>query len=270
MALINKNNINKFSPVRKNISKLLKIKYDALWNDPYFKKRFCNRKVKLGSKTEEWILERDKCKYSKTSAKSCKPDEIPCIEISDKLSEGSTLLFVGMNPSGADKRYYKGNVNDVLIYPSGSPYYKAMAEFTKACLGNSDDFSELDLFGIVQGTQSVIKKDFLENPDYYKEMFELFWKYVVVKVQPKVIVVANALASSILRRDKSLKLNQTKYDNFYKSTYFSLAQNTLFGGYTLTAGKFTCQLYFSSMLSGQHALDKGSREDLVWLVKNYL
>ena len=258
MALINKGNLDRFS-TKGNISKQLKKEYDKLWNDPNFSKRFCNRKLKLGTKTKEWILERDKCG----------DPAIPCVEISDKLCKETSLLFVGMNPSGADKKYYRGKKEDVLIYTGCSSYYQAMVEFTKECLGNGHDFSELDLFGIVQGTQSVVEKDFLENPDYYKEMFGLFLKYVV-NVQPDVIFVANALASKILRRDKSLKLHQPKYDNFYKGTKYSWKENAQFGGHTFTIGKFTCQIYFSSMLSGQHALDKGSRENLAWLVKNYI
>lgn len=264
--MINKDNIDKFTiKGRNDISGLLKEEYVALWNNPNFRNRFCNRKVKLNGKTEEWILERDKYKYSKTIVKGSKPDEIPCVEISDKLSEGSTLLFVGVNPSGADMSYYKGNANDVLIYHGNSLYYKTMSEFTEACIGNSADYSELDLFGIVQGTQSVIKKDFQENPDYYKEMFELFLKYLV-KVQPKVIIVANAFARRILCKEF---IKDPKFKSFYNTT-FSLTDNDQFGGFTFTINEFSTQLYFSSMLSGQHALDKGSRENLAWLVRNYL
>ena len=173
-----------------------------------------------------------------------------------------------MNPSGKDKGYYKKNKGDVIIYSGGSSYYKALAEFTEACLEGSHDFSELDLFGIVQGSQNVVKKDFMDNPDYYKEMFGLFLKYVA-KAQPNVVIVANAFVREVLLGKNTLPFKNPKYAPFYDVNY-TWKKNEQHGGYTFTIGEFTCQIYFSSMLSGQHALDKGSRENLAWLVKNYI
>ena len=143
-----------------------------------------------------------------------------------------------------------------------------MAEFTEKCVGVKDGFSELDLFGIVQGNQSVVREDFLENPDYYKEMFALSLKYLIL-AQPKVVVVANAFVCRILCRDTTLKLDQAKYNNLYKPKY-SLVYNEQFGGYTFCMKDFKTQMYFTSMLSGQRALDNGSKDNLIWMVKNYL
>jgi len=270
MAFITKKNLHKVSTKDPHdLSDQLKNEYVALWNDPDFKNRFCNRMLTSGSKTGEWILERNKYKKSKATPKGCKTDEIPCIEISERVFNNSPLLFIGMNPSGTFQEDFAGNTADVFAIGVKGKYYQAIMNFTKECVGDKNCFSELDLFGIIQSKQSVIEQDFKKNPDYYKEMFALFLEYVVL-VQPKVIIVTNALASKILRRDKSLRLNQPKYDNFYKGAKYHLTPNARFGGYTFTIGEFTCQLYFSSMLSGQHALDKGSRENLVWLVKNYL
>ena len=262
----------KQSDMKKDINPLtarLKKEYVALWNDPDFSTRFCDRKLKLDDKTEEWILERDKCKYFQKAINGCKPEEIPCMELSDKQFEGKPLLIVGINAGGSDRKHYSGNKEDVFVYDGDSPYYKEMAEFAEKCLGFEDGFSELDLFGIVQGNQSVVRKDFLENPDYYTEMFELFLKYLVLS-QPKVIIVANAFACRVLCRDKALKLDQSKYDRFYKNAKYSLTQDDQFGGYIFSTKGFKAQMYFSSMLSGQRALDNGSKDNLIWIVKNYL
>ena len=137
-------------------------------------------------------------------------------------------------------------------------------------------YSVLDLFGIVQSTQKVIQDDFLKNPDNYSEMFDIFLQYVK-KVNPKVIIVANAFVRKVLKRDDDINFVNQKYDNFYKiggDVKFKLERNPNYGGYTFTidptgeSARF--QLFFSSMLSGQRALDKGSWENLVWLVNNYL
>lgn len=251
------------------LNKQLKEEYVSLWNVPSFRERFCNRKLKLDGKMEEWVLERDKCKYSEKKISGCKPEEIPCMELSDKQYEGKPLLIVGVNPGGSDRKHYSGNKDDVFVYGGDSPYYKEMAEFAVKCLVGNDGFSELDLFGIVQGNQSVVREDFLENPDYYKEMFDLFLKYLVL-TQPKVIIVANAFACRVLCRDADLKLCEPEYDNFYKNAKYSLVTNDQFGGYTFTTKGFKAQMYFSSMLSGQRALDNGSKDNLIWMVKNYL
>ena len=67
--------------------------------------------------------------------------------------------------------------------------------------------------------------------------------------------------------------DNNKYGAFYNngsSPKFKLVDNKTFGGYTFSTGDLETQLYFSSMLSGQRALDKGSWENLVWLIRNYL
>lgn len=244
------------------LAEQLKEEYVSLWKDMNLQKLF-GRHLKSKDKSE-WILERDKQK-SIPKKIDCKPDEIPYIEISNRMIKESPILFVGMNPSGTDTASYIDNTNDVFVYDGGSPYYKEMAKFAEKCLGFEDGFSELDLFGIVQSSQSIIQQDFLERPDCYKGMFDLFLKYVVI-LQPKVVVVANAFVRRILCKEF---INDPKFTSFY-STNFSLTDNDQFGGFTFTINEFSTQLYFSSMLSGQRALDLGSRGNLIWLVKNYL
>ena len=107
-------------------------------------------------------------------------------------------------------------------------------------------------------------------------MFEIFLEYVK-KVNPKVIIVANAFVRKVLKRDDINFVNQND-DNLYKKrggdVKFKLERNPNYCGYTFTidpTGKsVSFQLFFSSMLSGKRALDIGSRENLVWLVNNYL
>ena len=244
-------------------------------------------------KNDIWLLERNR--YSSNGDKSNKGNEnfIPRIEISNRMYEKSPILFVGMNPSGADYDHYmaycmhhkREAIPDVFIYCGDSPYYETMEKFASECLeetveeGNvSHKYSELDLFGIVQSTQAVIQEHFLQYPQHYVAMFDLFLKYVKI-INPKVIIVANAFVRKILLRDKDLKLDTTKYKDFYgdnRKSKFKIEEkvNDNYGGHTFTinteGGSYTTQLYFSSMLSGQRALDLGSRENLVWLVRNYL
>ena len=197
-----------------------------------------------------------------------------------------------MNPSGTNIKHYSdknNNPDDVYIYDGDSKYYKAMTSFAFDCLKGyqkwgvneeedaKDKYSVLDLFGIVQSTQKVIQDDFLKNPGKYSGMFDIFLEYVK-KVNPKVIIVANALVRKVLQRNTDINLDNQYYDIFYKrrgNVKFKLERNPNYGGYAFTIDPTTSasvsfQLFFSSMLSGQRALDKGSWENLVWLVGNYL
>ena len=235
-------------------------------------------------KNDIWLLERNR--YSSNGDKSNKGNEnfIPRIEISNRMYEKSPILFVGMNPSGADCDHYKdyceyheeSEIPNVFIYCGDSPYYETMKKFASECLeetveeGNvSHKYSELDLFGIVQSTQAVIQEHFLQYPQHYVAMFDLFLKYVKI-INPKVIIVANAFVHKVLQMAKE---HGQKFNSFYEDSgkaRFNLINNTHFGGYRFSIDIFETQLYFSSMLSGQRALDLGSRENLVWLVRNYL
>lgn len=192
------------------------------------------------------------------------PDKgIPYIEISDRITVSSPILFVGMNPSGADVKSYSGNSLPVFIYEGNSSFYQAMDKFAKECLTgiiNNPYYSELDLFGIVQRNQSVVQKHLKGNVKPYDKMFNMFLKNLV-RVNPKVVVVANGFASKIVKKELSLQ--------FCSYGRYELSLNPKFGGYNLNIDNNTFQVYFSTMLSGGH-LDNGSRENLVWLVRNYL
>lgn len=255
-----------------NISNELQSDYSKLW-----------AKIKINNTPFE--LERDKYIVGNFDA-----NKIPCIEVSKRLFKDSPILFVGMNPSGTNIKHYSdknNNPDDVYIYDGDSKYYKAMKSFAFDCLigyqkwgvNEEDDekYSILDLFGIVQSTQKVIQDDFLEKPYKYSGMFDIFLQYVK-KVNPKVIIVANAFVRKVLKRDDINFVNQND-DNFYKKrggdVKFKLERNPNYGGYAFTIDPTTnasvsFQLFFSSMLSGKRALDIGSRENLVWLVNNYL
>ena len=102
-------------------------------------------------------------------------------------------------------------------------------------------------------------------------------------LKPSVIVVANAFVRKLLLAgtkklqcvpiSKDSVIKKLGKSNELKVFYnrFTLSPNNKNGGYTLSIdGKFKCQLFFSCMLSGQRAIDLGNRENLVWLVKNYL
>lgn len=227
---------------------------------------------------------------------------IPLIEVSGHFNSASNdqsrkILFVGFNPSGADLEYYRQNNNplspgkpdDVLIYDGDSNYYKTMESFAEDCKDpkdcNSIIYSVLDVFGIVRKTQSAIVVHFLNNPSLYTPMLDIFLN-AIKGINPTVIIVANAFVRKLFianttklhcspkRKDPVVdKLRENIKENkdlkrFYDR--FTLSPNVKNGGYTLSFDNETFQLFFSCMLSGQRAIDLGNRENLIWLIKNYI
>ena len=232
--------------------------YISLWNN--IRKDFVGQLV--SDTSTNYLLKRD----------SPGNYQIPYIEISEKLYKESPLLIVGMNPSGADVAFYDNNA-EVVIYRGKSQYYEAMKSFSYECLKDIEEgvcmeedaegkYSELDLFGIVQGGQKFVEKHLYRNTNKYEKMLHMFLNYVV-NTSPKVVIVANAFASKILKKTAT-KLRLSVYDRY------NITPNEQFGGYDINIdNKKNFHVYFSTMLSGGH-LDIGSRENLVWLVRNYL
>lgn len=215
---------------------------------------------------------------------SCVPD-IEIYNLEDNLSDG--ILFVGMNPSGADVEHYtqanKKN-NHVFIYSDAdTPYFKAIKSFvTKdknkdgrlAGCGLKDcEYSVLDVFGVVCMEHKALEKDLHNKSELYNVMIDVFFK-TILHLMPKVIVVANAFVRKLFMKVDSEKLF---------NDWVTLTASEEFGGYEITipvqreqnevgvSPKYLkTHIFFSSMLSGQRALDCGSRENLVWRVRNYL
>ena len=234
--------------------------YKKLWEN-------LNESFPLGITERECVRKLEHWRSSRTNV-DFDPNIIPYIEVSKYHNNRNTILFVGMNPSGADipsYNKYNKNSSPVFKYTDESPYYKTMQNFANECYEEKDKvFAELDVFGIVQADQKVIEKDFQDNPQYYKGMFELFLKGMK-ELNPEVIVVANAFVRKILLREKPF---DNKYDDFY-GEYIKPTKNEDFGGYDIEIGGSVFKIYFSCMLSGGH-LDSGNRDNLIWLIRNYL
>ena len=257
--------------------------YASLWKKQeksFISAKVSYKKVTVPVTEREYVRSLGSWRATKKTIPRFNPNVIPYIELSKLQDPGSTILFVGMNPSGADVSWYyknNGKGDKVKVYKNMSPYYLAMENFARECLGSLDEnkyYSELDVFGIVQGTQAIIEKHFLGNPQLYLDMFRLFLR-TIVELNPKLIIVTNAFVRRLLMRGNDPKdvLKNKKYDNFYFNgsiRRYILERDNLYGGYKLVIGDKEFYLYFSCMLSGQRAIDLGNREILIWLVRNYL
>jgi len=164
-----------------------------------------------------------------------------------------SLLYIGINPSDVKDLVIKYDVKYVNgIYWGGEnfknkyPFYQHFND-----LANNMKWSHLDLFLTLEKTQKTIE----ENIDniFLIEQFKINCE-IIKLISPKIIVVGNAFASR------------------YIQEHFKCVFDNNIGTFRITEYNKT-PIFFSGMLTGQRALDVGSRDRLKWhigFVKNKL
>ena len=119
-------------------------------------------------------------------------------------------------------------------------------------------FQHVDLFLYKQTSQAEFKKRIFKNGNINKfglDQIAIFRK-IISESQPKIIVVANALVAKIIREQFMSSISEFDEKNGFH--WFSLSKNK------------KIPIFFSSMITGQRALDIYSRERLVWHIQQAL
>ena len=120
------------------------------------------------------------------------------------------------------------------------------------------DVQGLDMFLFREGEQQSLKSqifnssknyNFNDFNDFAKDQLNIFFKVLNNSV-PKIILMANAFVSDIFKFKYGNKLTKGLDEDFNR-----------YNG---------IPIFFSSMLSGAHQLDKHSRERLIWQMKSSL
>ncbi len=219
-----------------------------------------NVKEKVGAKLQEIFSENGK--YSKLTMQGINVVERKFAYIHHLETE--SLLFVGLNPSNGeliqdDHRYYN------LQQTGGNGYPKFWKPFEIIAQDVGITWTHLDLLGVRETKQEVIKSLFdssLGVEFIYQHLMEVSMP-CLEGAKPKIIVVANTLARLFLGKDKTADGKHNVwmgYDFIFDDelgTYVITTEGPLNG----------TPVFFSSMLSGQRALDNGSEERLIWQIK---
>jgi|SRR3989344_2041974 len=173
------------------------------------------------------------------------------------------LLFVGINPSFSEKseEEYKFSNNNFSIKKdikkeekarNEYSYYKKFKQISRKIFGNEMEWEHIDLFFIREKSQNDLKRIIYPKNgkfnDFGREQLNLSLNKIK-ELEPKIIVVANALASNIIKKEWNIK------DNDF---------NKELGFHKVEINDKKIAIFFSGMLSGQRALDKGSFERLIW------
>ena len=211
--------------------------------------------------------------------------------VCDRMYEES-VVFVGLNPA-----FGKGSTGgSTFLSYFGFKYYTAIDDFcTHGRLKLShDDYSIIDMFAICHTNEADIKIAIDKIPafkQFCQQQFDVF-KGILQTAKPKAIVVCNAYASGWFKKGT---LNPNGFDLYWDDLIgtWCIQNDVLIQGVKTYRAKddesfdFTsaepieCNsndsrvldstpVYFSSMLSGQRALDNGSKERLQWQIASLL
>ena len=180
------------------------------------------------------------------------------------------LLFIGFNPAYNEKTDSVTGINifenrNSNLYPT---YFSKFDDLCEATLGkpNKSNWTSLDVLSIRSTDQKSIEKEIDANPvfnDFCFEQVELFKKvldHVVTDSKPKAIIVCSARARSLLMtkplQSKAPLIDLKSWDEKKGVFYYQSSKSE------------KTPVIFTSMLSGQRALDLGSYCSLAWHIRN--
>lgn len=195
-----------------------------------------------------------------------------------------SILFVGCNPSFSKKAFPKilsghkyENIDKLINFLKWDNFSKDIKNvdesisleklsiekyaYFKPLKDIADKiklpFEHIDLFLYRQTNQADFKMHIFENGKINKfgiDQIDLF-KKIVSYIQPKVIVVANAFASQTIK--EQLKDLIKPFDEEKGVNFFIINNKKV-------------PIFFTSMITGQRALDNNSKERLIWHIKQVI
>ena len=190
----------------------------------------------------------------------------------DDDEDDCDLLFVGMNPSYT-KKYEKGRYfENHYERNEDRQYFKPFAEIDKQLQDELEitkykGWTHIDLFVFRETNQEFVKKIMQSAgcPLFLLEQLEIA-KARIIRIQPKVVIVSNALAAEFMGKNKDVS-DPKNHKGVWMDLDFYFDEE--FGSHRVNhvSELKNTHFLFTSMLSGQRALDLGSRERLVWQVK---
>jgi hypothetical protein len=188
--------------------------------------------------------------------------------------EKGAILFIGLNPSFSE-RAWKGQdaiENPLEFYAhDGTDYclkrdlafektarenYSYFEQFRRIAECSKYKWEHIDLFFVRCTSQKELKAKLSKSSTRFVEMQLEQSKKLIIASDPLVIIVANAEASNRYRKLFEEELKASRFDD---------------RGYHYTCINQKCiPTFFTSMLTGQRALDNGSRERLSWQISQAL
>lgn len=169
--------------------------------------------------------------------------------------EYNSLMFIGINPS------YNGIPGDLFYDNSHGATHKYFKKFIEISSEVGLNWSHLDLLFLRETNQKEVKS-LGENRlghTFYDEQLKIS-KKIIETTKPKIIVVNNTYARDLLH---SHSFTTPKYDFEFDEKIGTerIVNNEILNG---------VPIFFTSMLTGQRALDLGSYKRLIWHIKHVM
>lgn len=184
----------------------------------------------------------------------------------------NSILFIGINPSFAKNsnpkpdKYFLPLNQDAKTSDNGNvyTYFKRFVDITNTI--NKEDitpkvnWSHMDLLFFRETKQAFIKNLKKEKlgREFIIEQLKIS-RQIILKSCPKLIVVSNTQARDFMKPLKKEHISMN----------FEFEFRDEFGTYVITNEPVlkNVPIFFTSMLTGQRALDNGSYERLIWHIK---
>ncbi|MGN1155215.1 MAG: hypothetical protein ACI4TK_03475 [Agathobacter sp.] len=177
-------------------------------------------------------------------------------------------LFIGMNPAFTKKDIHGSSFYHVET--ADNTFFKELLQFSYDTLGYSNP-SHHDLLFLRHTDQNEVIDQF-GNTDFWNEQLAIS-KEIIAELSPKLIVVLNAgvreLFANMFSPDENYLIDPIARNN-WPNYPCELRYDESLGVYRFIINGKSTPVLFSSMLSGQRALDKGSKRSLQWHIKYIL
>ena len=173
--------------------------------------------------------------------------------------QSDALMFIGINPSydgNHGNSYYDNHQEEAKVHK----YFRKFQDISQKI---EIPWTHFDLLFVRETQQSEIEKMYSNKNglDFIVKQLEIS-KEVIELAKPRVIIVNNTLARKYLGFEK----DKDKNENIWMD--FDFEFDPKIGTHIITKGKLkNTPVFFTSMLTGQRALDNGSYERLIWHIK---
>lgn len=166
------------------------------------------------------------------------------------------ILFIGINPSFNEKRSSKEK-NFFYVNHEQKEVYQYFKKFQDISQKTGIEWSHHDLLHIRQTDQREVRNlfnDAVSKTFLSKQL--MISRAIIENAKPKMIVISNAYARDLFLNECNI---ETVFD-YQIGTHRIINNNKLEG----------TPVFFTSMLTGQRALDNGSYERLIWHINQVL
>lgn len=190
----------------------------------------------------------------------------------DEDETNADLLFIGINPSYTEK--HEGNEHYRTSYDRNvkrsyfKPFSEINQELNNAKVNYNGVYTHIDLLVFRETKQEKVDElmRITDGCGFLIEQLEIA-KNRLKHISPKVIIVSNAKASELMGKNRFFNDKTGEELGIWMGLNFIFDEE--FGAHKVTNIPELENSYFlfTSMLSGQRALDLGSKERLVWQVK---